>query len=133
METAGVADTRLLLTLEFPPDSETKRAVEHLFRKELGSRLLAPSVVLAEFIKIAGPRMGRDSARARLSVFRERGMQTAAIGEREALLGGDLLLKHPDAPVADALIASFVVNKAAEYVVTDDPHFRALGVRTRWF
>ena len=120
------------MTLEFPPDRETKAAVERLYQKELGFRLLAPSVVLTEFVKIAGPRMGKDSAHTRLSVFRERGMQTASIGEEEALSGGDLLLEHPDAPVADALIASFVVNKAAEYVVTDDPHFNELGVKTKW-
>jgi len=120
------------LTLEFPPDGGTKAAVERLFQKELGSRLLAPSVVLTEFVKIAGPRMGKDSAHARLFLFRERGMQTVSIGEKEALTGGDLLLEHPGAPVADALIASLVVNKAAEYVVTDDPHFNELGVKTKW-
>ena len=56
---------------------------------------MAPSVVLTEFVKIAGPRMGKDSAHTRLSVFKERGKQTVSIGEREALTGGDLLLKHP--------------------------------------
>jgi hypothetical protein len=35
-------------------------------------------------------------------------------------------------PVSDALIASFVKRGTAEYVVTDEAHFKTLGVRTRW-
>ena len=120
------------MTLEFPPDEETKEAIEGLLRKELKEKLLAPSLVLTEFVKVAGSRMGKDSAHARLSVLRERGMQTAPIGEREALSGGDLLLAHPETPIADALIAAFVVNRLAEYVVSDDPHYRGLGVKTKW-
>ena len=32
-------------------------------------------------------------------------------------------------PIGVALIASNVKNGAAEYVVIDDPHFKALGVK----
>jgi len=56
-----VADTRLLLTLEFPPDEETKKLAEDLVSKEITRRLLFPSVVLAEFIKVAGPRIGKEA------------------------------------------------------------------------
>jgi hypothetical protein len=31
------------------------------------------------------------------------------------------------------LIGSFVKTGAGEYVVTDDPHYKALGIKTRWF
>jgi hypothetical protein len=129
----GVADTRLLLTLEFPPTTEAKKKVEELTREEIMKRLLAPSIILTEFIKIAGPRMGKESAKTRLRLLRERGMRTAALGEDEALVAGDLLLSHQDVPTADALIASFVRMGAADYVVTDDKHYKVLGVRTRWF
>ena len=129
----GVADTRLLLTLEFPPSEESGRKAAGLVEREIAGRLIAPSIVLAEFVKIAGARMGEDVATTRLRQLRERGMRTEALGEREALVAGGLLLSHHDVPTADALIASFVKTGAGEYVVTDDPHYKILGVKTKWF
>jgi hypothetical protein len=128
----GVADTRLLLTLEFPPTAETKRQVEELSRREIARHLLAPSIILTEFIKIAGPRIGKEGAKTRLRLLSDRGMRIIALEEEEALAAGDLLLSHQDVPTADALIGSFVKTGAAEYVVTDDPHYKTLGIKTRW-
>jgi len=133
MALTGVADTRLLLTLEFPPTVETKSKTEDLTQKEISKRLLAPSIVLTEFIKIAGSRMGGDAARTRLRLLKDRGMRTVALEEEEAVVAGGLLLSHQDVPIADALIASFVKTGVADYVVTDDPHYKTLGVKTKWF
>ena len=129
----AVADTRLLLTLEFPPDKEAKRRVEATIARELAYRLLVPSIVLTEFVKIAGARIGEKAARLRLNLLKERGMRVQALSEEMALVAGSLLLKHQDVPMADGLIASLVHMEEAEYVVTDDPHYKVLGVRTRWF
>lgn len=129
----GVADTRLLLTLEFPPSEETKKKVEELTSKEIAGHLLAPSIILSEFLKIAGPRMGEDAAKVRLRLLKDRGMRTIPLGQEEALAAGSLLLSHQNVPIADALIASFVKLGTAEYVVTDDPHFKTIGIRTKWF
>jgi predicted nucleic acid-binding protein len=128
-----VADTRLLLTLEFPPSEEIKKKIEELMRREIARRLLAPSIILSEFLKIAGPRMGEDAARVRLRLLKDRGMRTIPLDEEEALVAGSLLLSHQNVPIADALIASFVKLGTAEYVVTDDPHYKTLGIRTKWF
>jgi len=57
----------------------------------------------------------------------------AALGEKEALTAGEMLLSHQSTPFVDALIASFVKLGTADYVITDDPHFKAMGVRTKWF
>ena len=129
----GVADTRLFLSLEFPPTIDAKKRVEEFTQKEIAKHLLAPSIVLTEFIKVAGPRLGKEGAKTRLRFLKERGMRTVALEEEEALVAGDLLLSHKDVPTADALIASFVKSGAAEYVVTDDQHYRTLGVKTKWF
>lgn len=102
-------------------------------KKEIGRGLLAPSIVLTEFIEIAGTRIGEDAAITRIRLLRERGMRTVALDEKEALIAGSLLLAHRNVPIADALIASFVKTGVAEYVVTDDPHFKALNVKTKWF
>ncbi len=128
----AVADTRLLLTLEFPPDKETKRRVEVAMTRELAHRLLAPTIVLTEFLKIAGVRIGEGTARLRLRLLKERGLHTLELSEEMALSAGSLLVKHQEIPIADALIASPVKLGEADYVVTDDPHYKILGIRTKW-
>ncbi len=132
MALTAIADTRLLLTLEFPPDKETKRQVEDTIARELGQRLLAPSIILTEFLKIAGPRMGEGAARLRLRLLKERGLRTLEFTEEMALSAGALLIKHQEIPIADAIIAAPVKLGEADYVVTDDPHYKTLSVRTRW-
>ncbi len=130
---SGVADTRLLLALEFPPDEVSRARVKTLLQRELARRLLAPSVVLAEFIKHAGSRIGRDSAEVTIARLKEDGMRVVPLGEREAMLAGGLLLAHHEAPMADALIASFVKSGRGQYVISDDPHFRVMGIESKWF
>jgi predicted nucleic acid-binding protein len=122
-----------LLTLEFPPTEEIRIKAADFVEKEIARHLLAPSIILTEFIEIAGARIGEDAAKTRIRLLRERGMRTVALDEEEALVAGSLLLSHRNVPIADALIASFVKTGVAEYVVTDDPHFKELGVRTKWF
>ena len=128
----SVADTRLLLTLEFPPNQDFATKAEDFFEKEIARQLLVPSIVITEFIKYAGARIGEDAAMTRIRLFKEKGLKTVSIDEKAALTAGSLLLAHANVPIADALIASFVKNGTAEYVVTDDLHFKALGVKTKW-
>ncbi len=132
MALTSIADTRLLITLQFPPNEETKKRVEIALSRELAHRLLAPSIVLTEFIRVAGPRIGEKAALVRLNLLKERGMRIAALGEQASIAAGKLLLAHQNTPIADALIASFVKLGEADCVITDDPHYRELGVHTRW-
>ena len=128
----GIADTRLLFTLEFPPDAETKQKTKTFIEKELKGRLLTSSIVIAEFIEIAGARIGEEAARNRLRLLKDRGMQIISLDEEHALIAGNLLLSHRNVSTADAIIASYVKTGIAEYVITDAPHFKALGVKTKW-
>jgi predicted nucleic acid-binding protein len=128
----SVADTRLLIFLEFPSNPEMGKKTRDLFVKEARQHLLAPSIILAEFIRIAGARIGEEAAKNRLRLLEERGMQIVPVDKENALIAGSLLLAHRDIPIADAMIASYVKTGMAEYVVTDDPHFEALSVKTRW-
>src|SRR5713226_10018869 len=100
--------------------------------RELAHRLLAPTIVLTEFLKIAGVRIGEGTARLRLRLLKERGLQTLVLSEEMALSAGSLLLKHQEIPIADALIASPVKLGKADYVVTDDRHYEILGIPTKW-
>jgi len=128
----GIADTRLMLTLEFPPTENTSEKIEEFVKREIAKQLIAPSIVLTEFVKYAGTRIGEDAAKNRLRLLEEKGLRILPITEKIALTAGSLLLINRNAPIADALIASFVKDGVAEYVVTDDPHFKAFGIKTKW-
>jgi predicted nucleic acid-binding protein len=132
MALTSVADTRLLVFLEFPANRETGTKTRDFFEKELKGCLLAPSIILTEFVEVAGVKIGEEAAKTRLRLLKERGMQTMPLDEENALIAGSLLLSHRNVPIADAIIASYVKTGAADYVVTDDPHFKALGVKTKW-
>jgi predicted nucleic acid-binding protein len=128
----SIADTRLLFTLEFPPSPEIKQKTRVFLEKELKTRLLAPTIVLTEFVEIAGARIGEEAAKNRLRLLKERGMQIVPLDEEHALVAGSLLLTHRNVSTADAIITSYVKTGVGEYVVTDDPHFKALGIKTKW-
>jgi predicted nucleic acid-binding protein len=129
----SVVDTRLLVFLEFPPNQEVRTQTRDFFEKELRGRLLAPTIVLTEFIKLAGAKMGEDAAKIKIRLLKDQGMQTIVLNEEQALAAGSLLLSHQNVPITDAIIASLVKTKVADYVLTDDPHFKMLGVKTKWF
>jgi len=128
----SIADTRLLVTLEFPPNLEIKQKTKALIEKELRDRLVVPTIVLTEFIEIAGARIGEEAAKNRLRLLKDHGMVIAPLDEECALVAGSLLLSHRSVPAADAIIASYIKTGAAEYVITDDPHFKVLCIKTRW-
>lgn len=129
----SVADTRLLLTLQFPPDEATRDKVGSFVQKEVGRGVILPSIVLSEFLKIAGSKIGVQAAARTLNLLKERGMKVKFIDEEVALEAGKLLVKHRNVPFADSLIAAFTSIKVAEYVLSDDPHFQIIGIKTRWF
>ena len=128
----SIADTRLLFFMEVPATPEMGRKTRDFFEKELRQNLLVPTVVLAEFIEIAGARIGEEAAKTRIRLLKERGMQIIQFDERHALKTGSLLLSNRKVPLADAIIASYVKCGEADYVVTDDPHFKTLNVKTKW-
>jgi len=128
----SVTDTRLLFFMEVPANPEMGRKARDFFEKELRENLLAPTVVLTEFIEIAGARIGEEAAKTRIRLLKERGMKVVQFDESQALKTGSLLLANRNIPLADAIIASYVHTGAAEYVLTDDPHFKTLDVKTRW-
>jgi len=129
----SVADTRLLLTLQFPPDEKVSDRIQAFIQNEIIHGIILPSIVLSEFIKIAGSRIGIHAASRTINIMKERGAKVKAIDEELALEAGRLLLKHRNVPLADSLVAAFFSSKLAEYILSDDPHFKVLGCKTRWF
>jgi hypothetical protein len=132
MAMTSVADTRLLLSLQFPSDEKAGEKIRIFVQKEMANGVILPSIVISEFIKIAGSRIGVHAAIGAITTLKERGMKMRPIDEELALEAGKLLLKHRTVPFADSLVAAFTI-KHAEYVLSDDPHFKDLGSRTKWF
>jgi len=88
----NVADTCLLLTLEFPPNEDLAAKAEDFVEKETARKLLALSIVITEFIKYAGARIGEDAAKTRIRLLEEKGLRIIPIDEKDALTAGSLLL-----------------------------------------
>lgn len=88
------------------------------------------TVAVAEFVKVAGPKLGLDGARARLAALVANGARIEPLTYEDAIAAGSLLLRIT-APFADACIAALVPRLGAR-VLSDDPHYSALGARTVW-
>jgi predicted nucleic acid-binding protein len=133
MAMTSVADTRLLLALQFPPDKEAGERAKDFIQRELGRSMILPSIVLSEFVKITGAKIGIQAAINTINGLKDRGMKVKPIDEELALEAGKMLVKNRSVPIADSLVAAFASARIAEYVISDDPHFQVLGCKTRWF
>lgn len=94
--------------------------------------MIIPVIVIAEYIKVAGGRVGSQSAIAHISEFEARGASVVPVSREVAVLAGNLLLAHPMVPMADAVIGAQAKVVKAEHILSDDPHFKILGIKTRW-
>jgi len=122
----------MLIHLEFPANQTEGAKTREFFERELRGRLIAPTIVLTEFVEVAGTKIGKEAAKNRLRILKEKGMQTIDLDEAHALIAGELLLAHRNVPITDALISAYVKAGDAEYVLTDDPHYKILGTKTKW-
>jgi len=128
----SVADTRLLIFLEFPATQQMGAKTRDFLEKELKQQLMAPTIVLTEYVKLAGAVIGQEAAKNKIRQLKERGLQIVPIDEQHALTAGILLLSYGNIPIADAIIASYVKSGEADYVLTDDPHYKTLNIKTKW-
>jgi predicted nucleic acid-binding protein len=122
----------MLIRLQFPANQAQDAQTRAFFEKELSSGLFAPTIVLTEFIEVAGTKIGKEAAENRLRVLKEKGLEIVELDEKTAVTAGELLLAHRNVPITDAIIASYVKTGEADYVLTDDPHFKNLNVKTKW-
>ncbi len=74
------------------------RRQELFLKKELNGGLFAPTIVLTEFIEVAGTKIGKEAAENRLRVLKEKGMEIVELDEKTALSAGELLLAHRNVP-----------------------------------
>ncbi|MDG6994505.1 MAG: PIN domain-containing protein [Nitrososphaerota archaeon] len=127
-----IGDTRFLLVYTFPADEEERDRVRELMHRSLRERLVIPSVVLTEYFKTAGRRIGKEGVSTRISSLKESGAEISELDEDTALLAGRLLLKDEKRFVGDALIAATALSMRASHIISDDPHFHQFGLKTKW-
>lgn len=128
---AVVLDTRFLLTHTFPPSEDDKKLLKKFTSKIFRRKVYLPLVVVVEYIKIAGKRLGSEGAENRLLSWLASGVHLVEMTYNDAVEAGKILLIH-DVPVADAIIAS-IAKRLKAPVVSDDPHFSELKVKTIWY
>ncbi len=122
-----VLDTRFLIAHTFPPSKEDREAIQWFLRKHARETLVIPTVVISEFIKVAGRRLGRETARVRMRAWLSSSrVEAVSLNVDIAEMSGELSSEH-DIPLADAIIAS-TDREPGGALATDDEHFRRLGV-----
>lgn len=127
-----VLDTRFLIAHTFPPTEEDREAILRFLKKHGKEGFLIPTIVISEFLRVAGRRIGKETAKVRIGTWLSSSRVGAFDLDREiAEMAGELALDH-HVPIADAIIAS-VARKVGGVVATDDEHFRELGVRVTWY
>ncbi len=127
---ALIADTRFLLTFFFPPNENVAKALQKFMLKAV-RELVIPSIVVVEFIKIGGKRIGYERSKIKIRMLESKGSRIEPFTPEDAYIAGKMLLENPDIPFADACIAS-IAKRLKGKVVSDDQHFRRLGIRTFW-
>jgi len=94
--------------------------------------LLVPSIVVTEFIRLAGKRVGEEAALVFLKGLTIRGANIVAVDEKIAVEAGKLALRHWDVPIADILIGATTILYHAENIISDDQHFKQMELKTKW-
>jgi predicted nucleic acid-binding protein len=75
---------------------------------------------------------GLEQAKIKLRLWIGSGAEIVPIDRDTAFLAGEVALRHRDTPIADVIISTMAQRFKAT-VVTDDPHFIALDVKTTWY
>ncbi|MGI0086282.1 MAG: hypothetical protein ACREBQ_14480, partial [Nitrososphaerales archaeon] len=76
-----MADTRFLLVHTFPFDEKEREDIRQLMLCSLRDHLLIPSVVLAEYFKTAGRKIGKQGVLTRIFNLKESGALVSDIDE----------------------------------------------------
>jgi predicted nucleic acid-binding protein len=129
---AVVLDTRFLIAHTFPSTAHDRDRIASFSARVSTEGLLASSLSIVEFMKVAGARIGRDAAATRLRIWKKGGLEFVAVSEEIGFLAGELAQSNPDIPLGDTVIAA-TARAASAAVATDDPHYSGLGVKTLWF
>lgn len=129
-----VLDTNFLVLHYFSKDETLAktRAVLNRCRK-LGNSGIVPAIVLGELYAVTTKKAGREVAERVFMEVAESGLTIADTTAPIAKQAGVLRVKYMEkVPWGDCIIAATAILHDADYIVTEDPHFREIGeIRAR--
>jgi predicted nucleic acid-binding protein len=129
---ALILDTRFLIAHSFPKSEIEREKIKDILSRISKDSLIIPSVVVIEFIKIAGFTIGLEPAKIKLRLWIGSGAEVTPIDEDTAFLAGEIAFQHKGVPIADIIIAA-IAKRFKATVITNDPHFATLNVKTAWY
>ncbi len=127
-----IADTRFLIVHTLPSTELEREKIDELMHLHLREGLLIPTVVVVEYLKVAGRKLGKQAAILRIQKLKNDGAEFISLDEKIAFTAGELLLKEPEKPIGDVIIAATSLNAKARFLISDDPEFEQLWVKTKW-
>jgi len=129
-----VLDTNFFVLHYFSKDdASTKTRLMLTQCRKIGNKGLIPTIVLGEFYAISQKMAGRDAAERVYAEIISSGLSIVEITSDIAKQAGVFRLRYKeDIPWGDCIIAATAFLHGADYVVTEDPHFKTITeVRAR--
>jgi predicted nucleic acid-binding protein len=124
-----VLDTNFLVLHYFSKDETLAKTKAVLGRcRKIGNSGIVPAMVLGEFYAVTMRKAGREVAEKVFLEIVNSGLSIADMTPPIAKQAGALRVKHKEAvPWGDCIIAATAILHDADYVVTEDPHFKGIG------
>lgn len=124
-----VLDTNFFVLHYFSKDGTLAKTRGVLNRcRKIGNSGVIPAIVLAEFYAIATMKAGREVAEKAYAEMMGSGLLLAEMTPAVARQAATLRVKYrEEVPWGDCIIAATAILLGADYVVTEDPHFKAIG------
>lgn len=129
---ALIIDTRFLIDHTFPPTDEDHEQIIRFLKRLKQEKTYIPNIVIVEYLKVAGKIIGLSAAKTKIRIWINSGVEPIPLRQEEAMEAGEQALRTPNIPLADIIIATLAKKYKAK-IVSDDPHYKAIGVPTVWY
>lgn len=129
---ALIIDTRFLIAHTFPPSEDERLLIKDFTKKLAKEELFIPSIVIVEFLKVAGSIIGSDSAKIRIRLWIIGGAKIVPIDVEVAFEAGEIALRYKHIPLADIIVGA-IAKRFNGKIVSDDQHYNTIDVKTVWY
>lgn len=130
-----VLDTTFLALHYFSTETEITSKTRNILKacRKLGSNGILPTMVLAEFYTLTHKKAGKDMAERRFNEIIESGLHVVELSTVISRQAGIIRRKYEEKiPWGDCVIAATGLVNKAEFIITEDPHFKQIKeVRAR--
>ncbi len=135
MALTAILDTRFYFSYYNPESEAVLKWAKDFIRRVIRGEIRAASSVITiiELYRTMGRVIGKEAMSIRISSIKAANIGFIPITEEIAKIAGEIVLKNPKVPIADAIIAATAIKYSRGVVVTDDPHFNSIkGVKSLW-